>query len=248
MKTRVIILAGGKGKRMKSDLPKVMAPLLDKPLISYVTDAVIRSGVDPEPIIVVGYNREAVQDYLGSEYQYAYQAEQLGTGHAVLCAKDALHDVDRVVVVYGDMPFVTPATILKLTEAVASEGAVMSLAFTRVDDFGDWRASLYDFGRIIRNAQGEIVSIIEVKDATPEEQNIKELNPSFFCFRKEWLLANLTKLENNNAQQEYYLTDLVRIAIDGGDPVASIEIDPLETIGINTSEQLELASQLMATR
>ncbi len=248
MKTRVIILGAGKGKRMKSELPKVLTPLLGRPLISYVAEAVIRSGVDPEPIIVVGYKADLVKDVLGPEYIYAHQSEQLGTGHAVMCAKDAIADVDRVIVVYGDMPFITPETILRLKEASTQDNAVLAMAFTRVDDFNDWRSSLFDFGRILRDDKGVIRGIVELKDATDAERAIMELNPSFFCFEKDWLLANLENLKNNNAQQEYYLTDLVRIAIDGGDTITSIEINPLETIGINSPEQLELASQLMTVR
>ena len=121
----------------------------------------------------------------------------------------------------------------------------ITMATTTVRDFEDWRKSLYDFGRIVRDEAGNIQKIVEKKDATPEELAIRELNPSFFCFRAEWLWENLKKIGNQNAQKEYYLTDLVHIAIRDGKKVFTVDVDPLETVGVNTREHLEMVRKLV---
>ena len=116
---------------------------------------------------------------------------------------------------------------------------------TTVQDFEDWRRPFYDFGRIVRNAGGEVVGIVEKKDATPEQLSIKELNPALFCFDAQWLWKYLPNIQNKNAQGEYYLTDLIHMAIGDGFRIASMNIDPLESIGVNTPEHLALAERLL---
>ena len=245
MQTRIIILAGGKGNRMQSELPKVLIPLRGMPIIAHLLREVDRSGIDPRPVVVVGQGADAVKRALGSGYDYVIQESQLGTGHAVQCAEGALAGkADAVIVLYGDHPFVSAATITKLRELHEREGCVLTMMTVRVPDFDDWRKVLYDFGRIIRDNSGRILRDVEKKDATPEELAVKEVNPSFFCFRASWLWENLRKLKNENAQHEYYLTDLVRIAIDEGERIASMDIDPRESIGVNTPEHLALVIEL----
>lgn len=230
---------------MNLAVPKVLAPLKGKPIIQYLLDAVQASGVDERPVIVVGQGADLVKKMLCEGYEYVFQNVQLGTGHALKITRPLLQGkAESIIVLYGDHPFVHPATIKKLRFLHERENRVMTMMTTTVENFQDWRKPFYDFGRVLRNAGGEVVRIVERKDATEEQLKIREVNPSLFCFQSEWLWPSLEKLKNENAQKEYYLTDLVRIAIDEGERVASMDIDPLESIGVNTPEHLELAMKV----
>ena len=247
MRTRVVVLAAGKGTRLNgvtAGVPKVLVRLNGQSMIKYLLHAIKKSGADPRPVIVVGHNAEVLKKALGTEYEYTRQEEQLGTGHAVACTEALLAGkTDAVIVLYGDHPFVQPSTIIKLRMLHKREGCPLSMMTTRVEDFEGWRRPFYDFGRVLRDSSGGISGIAEVKDATTAQRQIREVNPSFFCFDSGWLWKNLKKIKNANVKGEYYLTDLVRIAIDQGDRVASMDINPLESIGINTPEHLEIARE-----
>lgn len=248
MNTRIIILAGGKGKRMGQSIPKALVLLDGIPLIQYILDAVKKSKIDPKPIIVVSTTTASLfQTTLGSSYEYIIQdGEPLGTGHAVKVTRSALEGkADIIMVFYSDQPFLRAETIKKLYARHRKTGAMLTMATVTVPDFSGWRESLYDFGRVIRDNHGAIADIVERKDASPEVLAIREVNPSYFCFNAVWLWQNLDILTNTNAQGEYYLTDLVRIAIEGGDELASLDVSPLESMGVNTPAQLELASQFV---
>ena len=245
MKTRIIILAAGKGTRMGNGIPKVLTPFRGKPLIEHLLLTVKDSGVDPRPIIVVGHGADTVMKTLGDEYEYVHQKEQFGTGHAVRCAKSLLQGkTDAVLTLYGDHPLVSAETIKRLENIHWEKGEVLTLAVTTVDDFSGWRTPLADFGRVVRDTSGNIASIVEAKDATPDELTIREVNPSFFCFSANWLWENLSKLTNQNAKCEYYLTDLVGIAMQEGHSIPSLNIKPLESIGVNSLTHLEIANGL----
>lgn len=243
--THIIVLAAGHGKRMGNpDLPKVLVPFAGKPIISYLLDAVDQLGYSDRLTIVVGQKAELVQQYLGPEYQYVYQTEQLGTGHAVACAKAALEGrAENIMVLYGDHPLVTAATIDAVTKQHANTAAVVTMATFTISDFDDWRKAFYDYGRVIRNASGAISAIVEKKDATPEQLAIKELNPSYYCFNAAWLWGNIGKLKQENAQREYYLTDLVYMAVQQGHSIQTVTIDAHEALGVNTPEQLAVVEQ-----
>lgn len=242
-KIGIVILAAGKGKRMQSELPKVMHSLRDKPLIDYVVSAVEKLGI--RPMIIVPDDSNLVREYLGERADYAVQTEILGTGHAVSMAENALAGkCEHVIVLYGDMPFITAESLSKLIDDHTARGNMLTLMTTTVPDFHDWRAQFYDFGRIIRDENGDIVKIVEKKDASPAELNIKELNSAFFCFDADWLWKNLKKLKNNNAAGELYLTDLVKIAFDEGVPLSSVNIDSREAVGVNTKEHLAKAGEI----
>lgn len=247
MKTRIVILAAGRGTRMNSEVPKVLVPLNGKSIIQRLLNAVEISGVDERPVVVVGHGDDFVRRALGDKYEYVYQENQLGTGHAVQCAEKFITgQADAIIVLYGDHPFVQPTTIIKLRELHEEAGCVLSMMTTIVEDFEEWRASFADFGRVARDDSGDIASIIELKDATPAERLIKEVNPAFFCFNANWLWANLRKIDCENAKREYYLTDLVRIAIKQGERIASMSINPFESMGINTPKHLEAAKTLLS--
>jgi bifunctional UDP-N-acetylglucosamine pyrophosphorylase/glucosamine-1-phosphate N-acetyltransferase len=247
---RVVIMAAGKGKRMGSDdLPKVLRRLADRPLVSYVLDAVAESAVDAKPVLVVGYLADQVRAVCGENCEYVYQEKLLGTGDAVKSARPLLEDqAEAVVVLNGDNPLVTGRTIRKIVDMHLAAGATLTMGTVTVPDFDDWRVSFSDFGRVKRDAAGTLLSIVETKDAAPEEKAIKELNPSFFCFRAEWLWPALETLNRNNVQGEYYLTSLVAKAIDEGEAVVTVPVPPEEAVGVNTPEQLALAETLLLKR
>ncbi len=246
-KIQILILAAGKGKRMGGgELPKVLHEIAGKPIIRWLIDAIKVSGIDYEPAIVIGHGAEYIKKVLGNEYIYIYQKELLGTGHAVMQTRDILQDnCENLMVLYGDHPLISAATINNLANMHLASESVITLATTKVQDFLDWRAPLNDFGRVIRDSQGKILRIVEKKDARPEELEIKELNPGIYCFRSNWLWSNLEKLKNNNNQGEYYLTDLVGTAIEAAAVVGTAPIDQKECLGVNSKEQLDLVEKML---
>jgi UDP-N-acetylglucosamine diphosphorylase/glucosamine-1-phosphate N-acetyltransferase len=239
---KVIILAAGHGKRMKSELPKVLIPLHGKPLIAHILESVKKSGIGERPVIVVGQQRDLVMKTLGNDYEYVVQDQQLGTGHAVLIAQKTLeNNADQIIVLYGDHPFINSLTIKKLVEKQLESKATITMATVNLPDFQDWREIFYaNFSRIIRDKNGKIVKDVQFKDANEEERKVTEVNPCYFCFEAKWLWKNLQTLQTDNVQKEYYLTDLVKIAIQEKTKIESINIDPREALGANSKEELEI--------
>lgn len=245
--TSVIVLAAGKGKRMGGDLPKPLVPLHGKPVVNFLLESITLSGVCERPTIVVGNGADIMKKTLGPRYEYVYQAEQLGTGHAVKVCREALEGkADTVIVLYADHPFVTGETVRTLENLHKESRAVMSMMTVTVPDFLEWRKPFASFGRVKRDETGALAGIVEAKDATDEEKVIREVSPSFFCFQADWLWKNLDSLKNKNSQGEYYLTDLLGMAFAQGAKVASVQVDPKVAIGINTPEELSLASIFLA--
>jgi bifunctional UDP-N-acetylglucosamine pyrophosphorylase/glucosamine-1-phosphate N-acetyltransferase len=242
---QVIILAAGRGTRMNSDLPKVLQPLQGRPMITYLIESVIKSQICPRPIIIVSPDNQAIIKEALSKYNldYAVQAEPLGTGQAVACAQELLtkSDIRNLVVFYGDHPFIQPETMEKL---IVNHYDPITMMTTQVNNFTGWYQNFSHWGRIIRS-QGEIQEIVEFKDATPEQQAIKEVNPALFCFNNSWLWENIIHLKNNNKQKEYYLTDIIKIATSQKIRINSLVIDPQEAIGINSPEELAVAEELL---
>lgn len=244
MKTQIIILAAGHGKRMQSDLPKALTPLHGKPFIVHVLDTIKASGMCDDPIIVIGQKGDQVREVIGSGYQYAVQQEQLGTGHAVMSAETMARDADTIIVLYADHPLISKETIQNIAATHAKYHATITMATAIVPDFEDWRSAFLSFGRFIRDENGTVTKIVEAKDASAEEKEIKEVNPAYMCFDAAWMWEHLHALKNENAQGEYYLTDLVGLAFDEHRIIASISIDPKEALGVNTKEQLDLLQSL----
>jgi bifunctional UDP-N-acetylglucosamine pyrophosphorylase / glucosamine-1-phosphate N-acetyltransferase len=240
-----VILAAGFGTRMKSELPKVMHPLLGRPMVEWaVRSATQVSG--RQPVVVVGHGRELVEGYLGEQAQYVVQSELLGTGHAVMQVVPALQGkADAVLVFYADMPLLSAATQRQLADLFAegvAAGKKPALAMLTVV-----RDDPQAFGRVIRNGAGEIEAIVEEAYCTPEQRQIKELNPGVYCFDAEWLWQNLPKIPLNT-KGEYFLTDLVAIAVEQGRPILSLEAPFEEVNGINNRVQLAQVSQLLQRR
>jgi bifunctional UDP-N-acetylglucosamine pyrophosphorylase/glucosamine-1-phosphate N-acetyltransferase len=241
-----VILAAGDGKRMQSDLPKVMHLLHGKPLVEHAVAAAEAVSDLQKPVIIVSPKHTMVQDHLGDRAQYAVQEQQLGTGHAVMQAQGLLHGVaDHVVVLYGDMPFVSPASIEQLIAKHIERGNTVTLMTATVPNFENEYACFAKFGRIVRLDGGYIQKIVEAKDASEGELQILEVNPSIFCFKAEWLWHHLNALQNINAQGEYYLTDLIEMAIADHQLISSVPVAPREAMGINTKEELDSAATLV---
>jgi len=234
-----IILAAGKGTRMASDLPKVLHPMLGRPLVVYPLEAARRAGA-AEVVVVVGYEGQRVTDEVVARVSpphpwlhFATQAEQLGTGHAVMCGLPPLDGVAEGValVLSGDVPLLSAATLTRLQEACAASPAGLSLSTFRPDD-------PTGYGRILRDDAGRVQGIREQRDASEAERAIGECNAGTYAVSLEHLRADLPRLGRNNAQGEIYITDLVALAAARGE-VAALEIDPVEAAGVNTVEQLE---------
>ena len=245
MKNKIIILAAGKGSRMKSDLPKPLIPINNRAMIKYLLDSIRLSQIDPQPIIVVSPSgqeimRESLGDY---NLSYAIQTEALGTGQAVSVSESLIpEEVENVLVLYGDQPFISQESMKKILKIHQTE---LSMLTVKLDDFKDWRQAFYHWGRVVREEEGEIREIIEFKDAKEEEKNILELNPAIFCFNRIWLFDNIKNLKNNNNQAEYYLTDLVKMAFDQGIKISSCSVSASEVLGVNNPEDLKIVEKLI---
>lgn len=226
-------------------VPKVLVMLNNKPLILHLLEEVDKIHQLAKPVIVVGFMADQVKAVLGDGYLYATQKEQLGTAHAVKCAKSKVTGKD-ILVLYGDMPFIKAESLKKLMRLHHEKKSKLSLFTATVPNFTGNFSSLNHFGRILRGPQSQILKITEYKDAAEEEKQIKEVNPGIYMFNSEWLWNNINKIKSRNAQGEYYLTDAVEIAIGQGEKIYSLPIGPCEVLGINTREELLQAEQAIA--
>ncbi len=237
-----IILAAGQGKRMKSKLYKVLHPVCGKPMVGHVLDTVGQAGVTRN-IVVVGHGAEAVKSYLGSAADYVLQEQQLGTGHAVKMAKDMLgKEEGTTIVICGDTPLVTKETLEGLMELHESRGAAATVLTAHMDNPAG-------YGRVIRSSEGSVTKIVEQKDCNPEEDAVQEINTGTYCFDNAKLFAALDKVTNKNAQQEYYLTDVIGIFREAGETIeAYMTYDAAESIGVNDRVALSEAEGFMRQR
>jgi bifunctional UDP-N-acetylglucosamine pyrophosphorylase/glucosamine-1-phosphate N-acetyltransferase len=238
MKTDVIILAAGKGTRMVSSMPKPLHTLMGKPLIEYVLTAV-QSLTETLPVIVIGEEGGDIQTSLETRARFVVQGELLGTGHAVQQAETLLKgNSDLVLVVYGDMPLIRPKTLKRLLDTQKDHSGPLTI-LTLIDE--DPRG----FGRIARDNSGQILGIIEEADASQAELEITELNAGMYCFQADWLWNNLGHLEIS-PKGEYYLTDMVSLAVQAGQAVASVQVeDSRELLGINNRVHLAEAGRIL---
>lgn len=232
MDNNVIILAAGKGSRMKSDLPKVLQPLAGKPLLGHViTTAKLLAG---DIYIVIGHGAESVREQFGEEtgLQWIIQEQQLGTGHAVQQAMPCLGDEGNTLILYGDVPLIKPGTLETLLGRV-SEKSMALLTIHLVQPTG--------YGRILRNNENAITAIVEEKDASAEQRQITEVNTGILAIQTRLLKKLLPLLENNNKQGEYYLTDIISLCVQHGIAVESVmATDEMEIQGVNDKKQLAM--------
>lgn len=236
-----IILAAGQGKRMASDLPKVLVPVCGRPMIGYVIDAVRAAGVT-RIVVVVGYRGELVQQELANEpgVEFVVQSEQLGTGHAVMmCREQVAARTGPVLILAGDSPMVQVTSLRALLAKFDASRPACILGTGR-------KANPAGLGRIVRDERGQFIGIVEEKDATPEQRAITEVNLSTYVFRPDALLAALQQLTANNAQGEYYLTDCPSVLKAAGERVeAHCLLQPCEALSINTPEELKVVEAEM---
>lgn len=241
MRTSAVLLAAGQGTRMKSALPKVLHPLLGKPMIFYELE-LLRAVTGTTPVAVIGHGAAAIRQAVGDAADFVLQEPQLGTGHAVQQAQVLLAGrSDLVLVTYADMPLVRVETLQQLLQAQKQHRG----PFTMMTIFAD---DPRGFGRIIRSAEGQVQAIIEEAQASEAQKQIRELNASCYCFNAEWLWKSLTRIPIS-PKGEYYLTDLVGIAVEDGLAVQALLLDdPCEAIGINTRVHLAEAEALLRQR
>lgn len=244
MRNQIVILAGGKGSRMGGNVPKVLVMLKNKPLILYVLDEIEKINQLIKPVVVVGFGANKVKGVLGDDYFYAYQEKQLGTAHALLAARRKVR-AENILVLYGDTPFIKADSLKALITKHFKTASSISMLTAQAPNFKGIYKSLEQLGRIIRDTNHNIAGIVEFKDASAGQKKIKEINPGIYMFNTKWLWANLEKIRNNNAQGEYYLTDIVGIAISQGLKVQSLMIDPKEVLGVNSREDLAVAEKLL---
>lgn len=237
-----VVLAAGKGTRMKSDLAKVLHRLDGRPLLDHVLDTVAAVGI-AHTVVVVGHQADAVQAACARPgLDFVLQRPQLGTGHAVQVAVPALHGGGLTVVLAGDVPLLRPGTLARLVDGAAASGAAATVLTCVVEDAGA-------YGRIVKDAAGRVVRIVEARDATPRELAIGEYNTGVFCFRTDRMVEALANLTTDNDQGEYYLTDTVAWLVGAGHEVAAVATDdPGEVVGINTVAELAEAERLLRSR
>lgn len=238
----VLILAGGKGKRMKSDLPKVLHKVCGKEMINHVID-VMRKADFQDVNVIIGKGADQVKAATKDRnITYSFQGEQLGTGHAVMCAKDFLKDKDGIVAIFaGDAPLISDETVKKFIK-FHEQGKYKATLLTSILEHPD------GYGRIIRNSEDCVEKIVEHKDCSSEELTIKEVNAAMYCFDIKTLLRGLDKIKNDNAQKEYYLTDMIEIIRASGEKVGAIPINFEETLGVNSRVQLSEVESIMRKR
>jgi UDP-N-acetylglucosamine diphosphorylase/glucosamine-1-phosphate N-acetyltransferase len=234
----VAILAAGKGTRMKNpDKPKVLFAIHDTPMI----DSVVQEALALSPrevVVIVGYLKEQVMTHLtevfGEKVRFAHQDEQLGTGHAVMQTQEPLQNFQGdVLILSGDVPLLKSTTLQQFQELHATKNAAVSvLTVDAPDPTG--------YGRIIRNSDGDFLKIVEQKDASMEQQQVREINTGIYLVDSDKLFSALSRISSENAQNEYYLTDIIDILRNDGDTVAGCKIDAYDEVqGVNTIEQLQ---------
>ncbi|HUG08215.1 MAG TPA: bifunctional UDP-N-acetylglucosamine diphosphorylase/glucosamine-1-phosphate N-acetyltransferase GlmU [Acidimicrobiia bacterium] len=241
MPTHVIILAAGEGKRMKSDLPKVAHRALGRSLVNHVIAAASTLG-PASTVVVVGHGAEQVRSILPEGIIDALQAEQLGTGHATQIGLDALGPLDpddTVMILYGDTPLLTPGLLDRLADL--DEGESARLISSHLSDPSG-------YGRVVRDGSGRITGIVEHRDCSPEQLGIDEVNAGIYAVKAGRLSESLKRVTNDNAQGEYYLTDVIGILVAEGDRLSAVEASPEEVMGINSQDQLAVARKELRMR
>ncbi|MGV8079122.1 MAG: NTP transferase domain-containing protein [Syntrophales bacterium] len=235
-----LILAAGKGTRMKSDLAKVLHALNGRPLLSYVVEVARRIGAE-RTVIIVGHQADQVRKSVrGDDLSFVEQREQLGTGHAVRMAREHFRNwKGPILILCGDVPLLTPRTLEALLLEHRTSGAAVTVLTTVLDDPGN-------YGRVIKGDDGEVLRIVEARDAGDEEKRVREINAGIYCVGGSFLAEAVGEIRNDNAQKEYYLTDIVEIARLKGLRVRSLvaAFSP-EVMGINTPEDLGEAERIV---
>jgi len=244
VQTRVIVLADGKGTRMKSERAKVLHELFFAPMLHHVLTALAPLNLLPETVVVTGHQAEAVEASLAAfPVAFARQTEQLGTAHAVQVAREHWRDCrGTVLILCGDTPLIRSETIRELLAVHRRSGSRLTVMTTSMADPSN-------YGRIVSDSAGEILRIVEEKDASPEEKEISEINAGIYCVEASFLEQGLSRIDDKNRQREFYLTDLVAIARRQGEEVARFYCpEPLEVLGVNSRVELAAAHSHLQQR
>jgi len=240
-RARAMVLAAGKGKRMQSDLPKVLHLLCGQPLLTYVLDTLDAAGL-PRPVVVIGHAADSVRTLAGARAECVEQHEPLGTGHAVMQALPHLAPTDGpLLVLYGDTPLLRPQTVQALLELHQRSGAAATILTAAPDD-------PTGYGRVIRASDGSVERIVEEADASADEARIREINAGSYVFEPEALGRALAQLRPDNAQGEYYLTDTIAWLLRAGRRVSALRGAAEEALGINSRRELAAAERVMRRR
>lgn len=238
---KAVILAAGMGTRMKSKTPKVLHEVLGKTMVEYSIDAARKAGAE-EICIIIGHGGEQVKQRIGDGVTYVEQKEQLGTGHAVMCAREFIGTKGQTLILCGDTPLIKGETLSRLIKRHKEQNNQVTMLSTILEDPAG-------YGRIIRNEKGEFIKNVEHKDATETERASKEVNSGMYLFEAKELYNSLSRLTNDNAQGEYYLPDTLSIIRgEGGQVDAVITEDETEIMGVNSRVQLNDATRIMQQR
>lgn len=238
-----LILAAGKGTRMKSELAKVLHPLRGRPMLDYVV-SVAREVGSLKIGVVIGHQADLIREaYRGEEMVFILQKEQLGTGHAVLQARQAFSSFrGTVIILCGDVPLLRASTVMRMINHHRETQSTITVLTVCLEQPGS-------YGRIVRSADGQILRIVEARDATEAEKGIREINTGIYCAESPFLFDAVAEIRNENAQGEYYLTDICEIANRKGRKVTPFQVDnPEEVLGINTAEDLQRAERILENR
>lgn len=248
-KTRVVILAAGMGKRMGGEVPKPLVKIAGEPMLAHLLVSVSKSGVDARPVVVVAPDyKELFADMLGTMCDFAIQHEPRGTGHAVLAAKQEIGSTDRVMVLYGDHPFIPADTLRRLVALHDAHPQAVAMLTCSVPNFEDPYDAFKSWGRVLRDAHGEVCAIREVKDASRDELAVREVNPAIYLFPTAWMWERLPQLSTANASGELYLTDLITMAFSEGIQVVTEQAEALDVMGINTPAELARAEEVFSRK
>ena len=236
-----VVLAAGKGSRFRSALPKALHPLCGKPMLEHILEQ-LRSLRLTQTLVVVGSQAELLREHFsGWPVEWVFQERQLGTGHAVLMTEPRLRDkTGSVLVLHGDGPLITAQRLSELLHAREESGAALALITSRLEN-------PTGYGRVIRSP-GKPLRIVEEKDASPEQKEIREANPGYYCFALRVLFPALHKLPGDNAQEEYLLTDAVGVLSRDGQTVVTIEAPKEEILGVNDLSELDRAEKILRRR
>ncbi len=239
MKAKAIILAAGKGTRMKSDIPKHLFDVAGRTMVEWVTLAA--KAVDKKPIVITNSDNAQMKSILGEGVEYVIQYEQLGTGHAVMMAEDYFPEKGYVVVILGDMALLKGESVRTLVETTQQKGWTGAVLTALTDNpFG--------YGRIVRDDNDNVVAIVEQRDASDEQLKINEINTGVMCFEADTLKTALKNIQNNNSQGEYYLTDTIKIMVREGQKIGAVQCAFEESLGVNDRAQLAQAGKIMRGR
>lgn len=246
--TKVVILAAGKGKRMGASVPKPLVPVAGKPMISHLLDRVRASGLDEKPVVIVSVDGKAdFEVQLGDSVHYAVQVEQNGTGDALRYAEEACKGSSRIIVLYGDHPFIGPEVLNKLADLSSKNPGDLAMLTATVPNFEGDYVVFTKWSKVIRE-NGQVSDLREFKDCSPAELEITEVNPGIYAFPVPWVFDRLKDVKNDNASGEYYLTSLIALAMEEGRKIVTAPVDPMQVVGINTPEELQKAEELIHKR